>query len=390
MGKLLEQTWRWFGPDDPVTLQDVLQTGATGIVNALHQIPHGEVWTVDEIIKRKNMIEAAGLTWSVVESVTMHETIKTQTGNYKHYIENFNITLRNLAQCGIYNVTYNFMPVNDWTRTNLDYIMPDGSRALYFNWYDLAVFDIFILKRRNAAESYTDEIVREAEIRHKKYSASQLEDLWRMILFGLPGEHKKTPEEVREKLDWYKDIDHTFLRGSLQYFLEQVAPVADEEGIKLAIHPDDPPFDVLGLPRVVSNADDLNHIITSVPNKSNGICFCTGSLGASAANNLPEMVRNLGNRIHFVHLRNTTRDETGNFYEADHLGGDTDMYAVMKELLHIQQQEDQAIPFRPDHGHVMLDDMHKKTNPGYSCIGRMRGLAELRGLMTGIDRAFYS
>ncbi|MGN6213981.1 mannonate dehydratase [Parafilimonas sp.] len=383
----LKETWRWFGPDDPVTLQDILQTGATGIVNALHQIPHGDVWAVDEIQKRKDIIEAAGLTWDVVESVTVHESIKTQTGDYKKYIEQYKETLRNLSACGIKTVTYNFMPVTDWTRTNLDYLMPDGSKALYFNWFDLAVFDIHILKRKNAAESYTETIVAEAEKRFRQYSQSQLDEITRIILFGLPGEKKITVEEVQQKLDWYKDIDHTALRESLKYFLQEITPVADEENIKLAIHPDDPPFDILGLPRIVSNKEDIEFILSSVKNKSNGICFCSGSLGAGIKNNLPEIVQAIGDRLHFVHLRNTKRDEFGNFYEADHLGGNTDMYAVAKEVLAIQQKVDAPIPFRPDHGHVMLDDMGKQTNPGYSCIGRMRGLAELRGLMLGISRA---
>ncbi len=383
----LKETWRWFGPDDPVTLKDILQTGATGIVNALHQIPHGDVWPVEEIQKRKDIIEAAGLTWDVVESVTVHESIKTQTGDYKKYIEQYKQTLRNLSACGITTVTYNFMPVTDWTRTNLDYLMPDGSKALYFNWFDLAVFDIHILKRKNTAASYDEVIVLEAEKRFKQYAQSQLDEITRIILFGLPGEKKITTKEVLEKLDWYKHIDHDALRENLKYFLQEIAPVADEENIKLAIHPDDPPFDILGLPRIVSNKEDIEFILSSVSNKSNGICFCTGSLGAGIKNNLVDIVKAVDERLHFVHLRNTRRDEFGNFYEADHLGGDTDMYAVMNEVLAIQQKKDQSIPFRPDHGHVMLDDMNKQTNPGYSCIGRMRGLAELRGLMMGISRA---
>jgi len=383
----LKQTWRWFGPNDPVTLQNILQTGASGIVTALHHIPHGDIWMVEEIEKRKNIIESSGLTWDVVESVTVHESIKTQTGNYKNYIEQYKQTLHNLAACNIKIVTYNFMPVTDWTRTNLDYVMPDGSRALYFNWFDLAVFDVYVLKRKNAASSYNNVILQEAEKRFKHYSQSKLDALTEMILFGLPGEKKLTPAEVIKKLDWYKHIDHSTLREHLKYFLQQIAPVADELDIKLAIHPDDPPFDVLGLPRVVSNKNDIHFILSSVQNKSNGICFCTGSLGAGADNNLIEIVCSINERLHFVHLRNTKRDEYGNFYEADHLNGDTDMYAVVKEVLAIQQKIKTPIPFRPDHGHVMLDDMHKQTNPGYSCIGRMRGLAELRGLMLGISRA---
>ena len=383
----LKQTWRWFGPDDPVTLQDVLQAGASGVVTALHHVPHGDVWTVEEIQKRKNIIEAAGLTWDVVESVTVHESIKTQTANYKKYIEDYKQTLRNLAACNIKIVTYNFMPVADWTRTNLDFIMPDGSRALYFNWFDLAVFDIYILKRQNAAESYTDAILSEAEKRFKLYSPQQLDALSSTIRFGIPGEKKLSVEEMLASINTYKEIDHSTLRSHLKYFLEEVIPVCNENNIKLALHPDDPPFDIFGLPRIVSTADDVEYILSSVDNNANGFCFCTGSFGASATNNLVEMIKRIDARIHFVHLRNTRRDECGSFYEADHLDGDTDMYEVIKEILSIQQKSNEAIPFRPDHGHAMLDDINKKTNPGYSCIGRMRGLAELRGLMLGISRA---
>ncbi|WP_313975674.1 mannonate dehydratase [Xanthocytophaga flavus] len=383
----MRQTWRWFGPNDPVSLQDVCQTGAQGIVTALHHIPHGEVWTVDEIKKRQEEIQAGGLSWDVVESVTIHESIKTRTGNYQQYIDLYKQSLRNLGECGLKIVTYNFMPVNDWTRTDLDYTMPDKSKALYFNWFDLAVFDIHLLKRKNASDSYPEAVVQEAEKRFKQYTSTQLEQLAGIVMFGIPGEKKQTLDQMRAKLDWYKDIDHAALRENLKYFLQEVAPVAEEVGIKLAIHPDDPPFDILGLPRIVSRADDLEYILSAVPDKSNGICFCTGSLGANPQNNLPEMAKKVGTRIHFVHLRNVTKDEYGNFYEDDHLGGDVDMYAVMKEILTIQQQVAEPIPFRPDHGHQMMDDMAKVTNPGYSCIGRMRGLAELRGLELGICRA---
>jgi mannonate dehydratase len=383
----LKQTWRWFGPDDPVTLRDVKQTGATGVVTALHHIPHGEVWPIEEIQKRKKIIEDAGLEWTVVESVTVHESIKTQTGDYLNYIELYKQSLRNIAACGIKTVCYNFMPVNDWTRTDLAYKMPDGSNALYFNWFDLAVFDIYILKRKDAAASYNAEIVAEAEKRYKSYSKEKLEELKGVVMFGIPGEEKQTVEKMQQKLDSYKDIDRDKLRQHLKYFLEQISPVAEEAGIKLAIHPDDPPFDILGLPRIVSSGDDIDYILTSVPNKSNGICFCTGSLGAGKHNDLIAIAKNIDTRMHFVHLRNTRRDEHGNFYEADHLDGDTDMYSVLKEVLQIQQKVNAPIPFRPDHGHQMMDDMNKITNPGYSCIGRMRGLAELRGLEMGILRS---
>lgn len=383
----LKQTWRWFGPNDPVTLQDVKQTGAEGIVTALHHIPHGAVWTVDEIKKRQAELAKGNYKWDVVESVTIHEDIKTRSGHYLKYIDQYKTSLRNLASCGINIVTYNFMPVNDWTRTNLDLVMDDGSKALYFNWFDLAVFDIHILKRKNAEADYSAKILQEAEKRFRKYSQEDLDALAGIIMFGIPGEKKTTVEDMRKKLSLYDDIDHSALRENLKYFLQEIAPVAQECNIQLAIHPDDPPFDILGLPRIVSREADLDYILREVPIENNGICFCTGSLGANPENDLPSMAKKIGKRIHFVHLRNTKRDTDGNFFEADHLGGDTDMYAVMKEILAIQQTVKNPIPFRPDHGHQMMDDLSKTTNPGYSCIGRMRGLAELRGLELGICKA---
>jgi len=383
----LRQTWRWFGPSDPVTLEDILQTGAEGIVTALHHIPHGEVWSVDEIQKRKDIISRARLTWDVVESVTVHEDIKTRSGRYAHWIELYRQTLRNLATCGIKIVTYNFMPVNDWTRTNLDLTMSDGSKALYFNWYDMAVFDIHILQRPGAERDYPIEVVREAEHRFSTSTPESREHLANVVMFGIPGEKKSTLQEMRDKLALYKEIGHKELRENLSYFLAEITPVADEVGIKLAIHPDDPPYDILGLPRIVRNISDYEYILQSVPAESNGACFCTGSLGASFENDLPEMARRIGDKIHFIHLRNVKKDAAGNFYEDDHLGGDVDMYSVVKELLIIQQRKNESIPFRPDHGHQMLDDLNKVTNPGYSCIGRLRGLAELRGLELGIRKA---
>jgi mannonate dehydratase len=381
------QTWRWFGPNDPVSLQHIKQTGATGIVTALHHVPHGEVWTIEEINKRKAEIEKYGLTWDVVESITVHEDIKTKTGNYTAYIEKYKESIRNVAACGIKIITYNFMPVNDWTRTQLDYRMPDGSEALYFNWVDLAVFDIYILKRENAENSYPASIAEQAKIRFNASSEEQLQALSGVVMFGIPGEKKMTVADMQAKLKPYANINRAILRENLSYFLNQICPVADECGIKLAIHPDDPPFDILGLPRIVNSNEDYEFILSNAPFASNGICFCTGSLGASEKNNLPEMVKTFGNKIHFIHLRNVRRDEEGNFFEADHLDGNVDMYAVVKELLLLQKNNTISIPFRPDHGHQMLDDLGKINNPGYSAIGRLRGLAELRGLEEGIIRS---
>ena len=387
MSYAMQPTMRWFGTDDPVSLSDIKQSGATGVVTALHNIPHGELWPSDQIEKRKQIIEAAGLSWPVVESVNIHESIKTRSGNYKQHIENYKQTVRNLAQHNVRVVTYNFMPVNDWTRTSLNYTMPDGSKALYFNWFDLAVFDVYVLKRKNAADNYQKQVLDEAEKRFKKHSKEQLDELSHVVRFGIPGEKKSTVEEMRSALEVYDEIDHATLRENLKYFLQEVAPVAEEANIKLAIHPDDPPFDIFGLPRIVCNADDLNFILQAADNVSNGICFCTGSLGANAANNLPAMIKTVGKRLHFAHLRNTKRDAFGNFFEDNHLDGDTDIYAVVKEMLAIQEQTVEPIPFRPDHGHQMMDDLNKTTNPGYSGIGRMRGLSELRGLMLGISRS---
>ena len=380
----MEQTWRWYGPDDPVSLQDVKQAGATGIVTALHHIPHGEIWTIEEINKRKAEVEKEGLKWSVVESITVQESIKTRTGNYKEYIEKYKTSVRNAAACNIPVITYNFMPVNDWTRTTLSYKMPDGSLALYFNWVDLAVFDIYILKRKNAETSYSENIATQAEERYKNYSKQQLEALADVVMAGIPGEKKGSTKEMLKKLELYADIDADSLRDNLCFFQKEISEAAEESGVKLAIHPDDPPFPILGLPRVVSKASDFSYFLNKVDNSVNGVCFCTGSLGASADNNLPQMVKDIGEKIHFLHLRNVAKDEEGNFYEADHLGGDNDMVAIVKEILLLQQKYDKSLPFRPDHGHQMLDDLKKKTNPGYSAIGRLRGLAEIRGLELGL------
>lgn len=384
MKRKLEQTWRWYGPEDPVSLQDIKQAGATGIVTALHHIPHGEIWPLADILERKASIEKEGLVWSVVESVTVHEDIKTNTKNVDNYLANYNQTLVNLAKCDVKTVCYNFMPVLDWTRTKLDLTMTDGSKALYFNWIDLALFDIYILARPNAREDYSSAILALTEEKYKHITQTEIDELTEVILMGIPNEDATTIEKLKSSINVYHDLGVSGLRKNLLKFLTSISKTCLDHGINMTIHPDDPPYPILGLPRIVRNLDDYKFILTAVDSPFNGICFCTGSLGASQTNNLVEILDYVKSRVNFVHLRNVKKDEIGSFFEADHLDGDVNMYAIMKILVEENQNRNTAIPFRPDHGHQMLDDLNKIVNPGYSAIGRLRGLAELRGLEYGI------
>lgn len=391
----MKYSWRWFGESDPISLEHIKQAGATDIVSALHYIENGKIWDIDKIESHRKKIENKGLKWTVVESLPVHESIKLRNDNYKELINNYKLSLENLAQCGIEIVCYNFMPVLDWTRTNLNKKLKSGAFALEFVYLEIAMFDLYILKRENASDSYSSEIIQKAKDLFKILSNDEIELITKNILMGLPGsEQGFTIEDFNKMLKFYDGINENLLRSNLNLFLDEIIPHAEKLNIKMCIHPDDPPFSILGLPRVVSNISDLRKIFNNQKSISNGLTFCTGSFGVIPENNLHEIFDEFSNRIHFIHLRNTIRNKDGDFYEAEHLIGDTDMVKVIFQIIKEEnkrkknQRSDFSIPMRPDHGHQMIDDINKVVNPGYSCIGRLKGMAELRGVETALKSKF--
>ena len=389
----MQETWRWFGPSDPVSLENVIQSGASGVVTSLHHVPVGDCWLLDEILERKLLIESRGLTWSVVESVPVHNAIKIRQGNFQQYIDDYKETIVNLGKAGISTVCYNFMPVVDWTRTNLMYKLPNESYALRFGMEAFVAYDVFVLRRETAAENYSAEQLEAAKHYFEGMDEAEKEQLEKNIIAGLPGGADGFDRaNIRRAIDEYRGISDSQFRENLFAFLREIIPVADRCGVRFCIHPDDPPFSLFGLPRVVSTADDARMLLAAVDSLSNGLTLCAGSYGARADNDLVAMVEEFGSRIHFVHLRNVRREDDGSFYESEHLDGDNDMLGLVTALLNEEQQrkkagrEDVQIPMRPDHGHLMAEDIGKKTNPGYSMMGRMKGLAELRGVIYAVTR----
>ncbi len=390
----MKETWRWFGPGDPVPLDHIKQAGAAGIVTALHHLYRGEAWPLDEVLKRRDEILAAGFVWSVVESIPVHNSIKLRSGPYAHFIGAWKDTLAAVAKAGVEVICYNFMPVVDWTRTDLKWRLPTTGYALRFDAVDFATYDLFILEREDAEADYAEDRVQAARARFDSMSETRRLDLEQTIIAGLPGaEASYNRETIRGLIAQYKGITSAELRTHLIDFLREVAPVAQQTGVRLAIHPDDPPWSLFGLPRVVSTAADVRAILAACDTLANGLTFCVGSFGARADNDLLSMAREFGARIHFVHLRQVTRERDGSFHEAEHLAGSSDMVGVFRAMLEEEAQRrraarpDHEIPMRPDHGHLLADDIGKKVNPGYSLVGRLKGLAELRGVMQGLKHA---
>ena len=392
----MKESFRWYGPKDPVPLSTIRQAGATTIVSALHDVPNGEVWSIDAIKSHQTLIANAGLKWGVVESVPIHEEIKQRTGNFEVYIENYKATLENLAHCEILTICYNFMPILDWTRTHLYKPLEDGSTALSYEIDALRAFDLFVVKRVKAAQDYTEQEIQDAKAYFEALNPLQIESLTKSIIAGLPGaEEGYTMQQFNEQIEAYANLNKETLRSHLIQFLAALMPTAEAVGVNMCIHPDDPPHSLFGIPRVVSTASDIEALFSAVPSLNNGLTFCTGSFGVRPDNDLLEMFTQHAERIHFLHFRSTKRDDKGNFYEANHLEGDVDMFAMVKAALSEERRRKEAgrsdweIPMRPDHGHQMLDDLEKHINPGYSAIGRLKGLAELRGLAMGIIRSGF-